>query len=204
MKNLKMVNLSTEEVVAKYQGATGYDKEDLLTEVFARVEGMVTKMSNNYKNIPNVDLEDKQSILKYRLLKIAEEFDITLGNKVTTVCNTYFTQELDKLYKRQTRQKRHDDDIVTRSYDELVEIAPKDKKVQADLIRVLSVEDYKDADFYDMIDTIGLTENENLTCRYTVEGLTKSEIARAIGVTPAQIKNYLNNIGKKMVLQGCC
>lgn len=196
MKNIKEVE--TEVLAIEYHEVTGIQKEIILSEIMARMEGMMVNLCKDYWNIPNMDFEDKHSELQIELVRVLDYFKADGGAKFSTLCNTFFRRKLDKIYVSQTRQKRT---AVSVSLEYIL-TENGDREIM-DREMGFSIEEYSDIELYQMLDKIGLSEKEYMTCELIMQGVKKVDIARSIGVTPTMIRVYLDNVGKKMLQNQC-
>ena len=199
MNNNKLTN---EELVVLYREATGYKKEDLLIELMDRMSGIMQQVVNRFSNIPNCDEWDRLSILHMEFVKCLDRFDLDKGYKLTTVARTFFMRSMEKYYAEQTRQKRNGGEIS--SYDEIVESYENGEGGNISSFSVDCI-GYDDAEFLNMLDNIGLSERERLTCEFILtNGLKRVEIAKELGVSEVSVHNYIKNIGKKLMANNIC
>lgn len=193
---MKNTNFTNEELVVLYQEAVGYRKDDLLIELMDRMSGIMHQVVRQFSNIPNCDEWDRLSLIHLEFVKCLDRFDIEQGKKLTTVAKEYFVRCMQKFYVSQTRVKRGKGDEA--SYDALVEAYENGEGGETISFSTTCI-GYDDTEFMDMLDTIGLTDNERMTCTLVLQnGLKRKEIAQVLGVSEVSVHNYLKNIGKKM------
>lgn len=183
-----------------YQEAVGkVERDELFEEIFTDLKGVVKGVARKWDNSLPMDRDDIESELVIVLFRVLEDFNIEDGNKVSTLCNTYFTNKLNNIYNKFNTQKRsnkHGDD-----YSMEMVMDSNDIELGAELAESLSftVDDYREAELMCFLDELGLEVKERTVCELFANGFTnKSEIARQIGISPAGLSYMIKRIKEKM------
>jgi len=175
----------TEELVAMYQSSK---KDELLQEIFNRNTGLFHYWAYQYKNIPNYDMEDLTEEITIACWKAVEGYDPAKGFTFTTCLKGYVLQRLKRLYNEATRQKRYAG-TDNASYEELVEINKDGVSGKAFSIEF---EELSQIEVEEFLESIGGTIKAVAVMLY--KGMTKGEVAKALGVTPATTSYHIKRL----------
>jgi RNA polymerase sigma factor (sigma-70 family) len=196
-------NLTVEQKVVKYQLAEDKKlKDDLFVSIVDDLQGVIRGVANKWENSLPMDKDDIKSELVIVLFDVLDDFDENNGSKVSTLCNTYFTNRLRVIYNKFNTQKRsnvHGDDYSMEMVNE-----SNDIELGAELAETLSftVNDYREVELKCFLEELDLDRKEMVICNLLVKGYTnKSEIARKLDVTPAGISYLIGKIKGKMSLR---
>lgn len=174
-----------EELVVMYQSSK---KDDYLQEIFNRNAGLFHGWAFQYRNIPSYGADDLIEEITIACWKAVESFNPSRGVTFTTCLKGYVVQRLNRLYNEATRQKRY---IGTdnSSYEELVEIH-KDGVY----MRGFSVEckELSQIEVEKFLESISGTVKDIAVMLY--KGMSKGEVARALGVTPATTSYHIKRL----------
>ena len=172
-------NYATEELVGMYQSS---HNEAYLQEIMRRNEGLLHKWVNDYTNIPYHDEADLLEEATVALWRAVEGYDPARGVFFSTCLKGYVLQALNRLYNEATRQKRYTgSDLV--SYEELEEIN-REGSVDFELLSDIAVQEF-----------LGSLEGKvQLIAVSLIEGKTKGDIARGLGITPATFTYHLKRL----------
>lgn len=190
--------LNNEELVELYQTTeSNYLQDDILTQLLYNNEGLMVKIADKYRNIPNIDWVDRRGELNIALLRAVKDFKVELGFKFITLLRKYCIQAMDKQYEIQTRGKRFNAEMKLSSYEVMLELQ-KDGGEEIEL--ELENDSYADFEFIHYIKSLPLSDNEMKVCFLLGKGESKSDIARMLGVSPTMITKYMKKIRSQMVL----
>ena len=175
----------TEELVGMYQST---QNEDYLQEIFNRNAGLFHNWAYQYRNIPNCDPEDILEEIYIACWKAVERYNPDRGVKFTTYCKEWVQQQLNRLYNEATRKKRYTG-TDNASYEELVEIhkdgvSGKSFSVEFEEISRIEVEEF--------LESVSGSVKEIAVMLY--KGMTKGEVAKALGVTPATTTYHIKRL----------
>lgn len=192
--------LTNEDLVVKYQNGekNGLEQNEILGILLKRMEGIMVQYNNSYSNIPHTDFEHRSSIILEQFLVALNEFDMSMGNKLTTVCKKYFSQGLNRLYRDMTREKRYDPNIVHNSYELMQEIKKDKEDKDSELNKGVELSEFSNFEILDLLNTAGLNEKQFSMCVGFIEGKNANEIADELGVTPQAVSWYKREAKKKL------
>ena len=159
----------TEELVAMYQST---QKEEYLQEIMRRNSGLLHGWVWQYRNIPSYDKED-----------LLEEANIACWRAVVHV-----VQQLNRLYAEATRQKRYTG-CLPDSYEELTEVNKDGVSMRSFTVECLELSEIEVKEF---LESISGTIKEVAVMLY--DGMTKGEVAKALGITPASTTYHLKKL----------
>jgi DNA-directed RNA polymerase sigma subunit (sigma70/sigma32) len=191
MKNY--AQMTNEELAMTYQNtACDWEMNDLITIMLKRMKGIMTQVADLYKNIPNIDWNDRMGELQIALIKAIANFDVSRGYKFTTFCRSYFNQAMQKQYEIQTREKRFDPTAHHISYENMLE--NNEEGAKNDFDKLFDDTSYVDSELKQLLDTLKLSDKEYKTCVLLSRGESKSDIARAIGVSATMVNKYIAKV----------
>ena len=191
--------LTNEELVLSYRDTRD---ERFLAELIQQNKGLLYILVEPFvHSIPNSELEDLTSEAYIPMLKAIEDFDETRGLTFANLLKVYVRRHLIRLYNEATRKKRFAGSIPV-SYENLAEIN-REGGSAGDSFFTVECEDFKAAEFMDLVRSLGLNEKEQVTVNVLMSGGTKGDVAKALQCTPATANYYFKQIRKKFVLAGC-
>lgn len=175
----KLHDLSNEELVAMYQKT---HDEDYLKSLMANNKGLIFILASNY-SIPDHDLEDLMEEGYIALWKVADNYDSARGCTFTTALRGYVVQAYNRLYTHAHRVKRGSGEMPL-SWDELEDI--NKEQSYTDDHTILAIEELLGA----------LTGATKSVAALLINGLSKGEIAKAMGITAASVSYHVKKIQK--------
>lgn len=175
----------TEALVVMYQSSK---KDELLQEIFNRNAGLFHNWAYQYRNMPHYDMDDLTEEITIACWKAVEGYDPARGVTFTTCLKGYVVQRLNRLYNEVTRKKRYTG-TDNASYEELVEIhkdgvSGKSFSVEFEELSQIEVEEF--------LESISGTVKDIAVMLY--KGMTKGEVAKALGVTPATTTYHIKRL----------
>lgn len=175
----------TEELVAMYQST---QKEDYLQEIMSRNSGLFHNWVWQYRNIPNHDADDLLEEMYIACWKAVEGYDPARGVTFTTCLKGYVVQRLNRLYNEATRQKRYTGTELA-SYEELTEINKDGVSGRSFSVECKELSEIEVREF---LESMSGTVKEIAVMLYG--GMTKGEVAKALGVTPATTSYHIKRL----------
>ena len=175
----------TEELVAMYQST---QKEEYLQEIIRRNTGLFHNWAYKYRNIPNYDEDDLKEEMYIACWKAVGGYDPARGVTFTTCLKGYVLQRLNRIYNEATRKKRYTGTELE-SYEELTEIHKDGIRGSSFSVECKELSKIEVDEF---LESISGTVKEVAVMLY--DGMTKGEVARALGVTPATTNYHLKKL----------
>jgi len=179
---IKLQGLSNEELVAMYQKT---HNEEYLKMLMINNKGLIFILASNY-SIPDHDLEDLMEEGYIALWKVADNYDPARGCTFTTALRGYVVQAYNRLYTHAHRVKRGGGEMPL-SWDELGDIN-KEQSYTDDHTR-LTIDELLGA----------LTGATKSVAALLISGLSKGEIAKAMGITAASVSYHVKKIQKAYI-----
>lgn len=171
-------NFTTEELVMRYQRTTN---EDILAEILRRNRGLLYKWGQEY-SLVGYDMEDKLSEAYIATLRAIDTYNNAEGVMFSSYLKTCVKQAYDRIYNSQHRQKRYTG-YTPDSWEALEEIH-KEKAVEVDLLSDMAVMEFLNS----------LEEKLQYIAVNLLEGTSKSDVARALGITPASTTYHIKRL----------
>lgn len=175
----------TEELVAMYQST---QKEEYLQEIMIRNSGLLHGWVWQYRNIPSYDKEDLLEEAHIACWRAVEGYDPSKGVAFTTFLKVNVVQQLNRLYAEATRQKRFTG-CLPDSYEELTEVNRDGVSMRSFTVECLELSEIEVKEF---MESISGTIREVAVMLY--DGMTKGEVAKALGITPASTTYHLKKL----------
>jgi RNA polymerase nonessential primary-like sigma factor len=172
-------NYETEELVVLFQKS---HNDTYLQEIIRRNKGLIHRWVICYNNIPFYDIEDLVEESYIALWRAVESFAVSKGYTFSTYLKGCVKQRLNRLYNEATRRKRFVGSEPY-SYDDLKEI---NKEVSTDF------ELFNDLEVKEFISS--LDEKAQYIAVKLLEGYTKGDIAKALGITPASTTYHIKRL----------
>lgn len=187
-------NYVTEDLVVMYQNT----KQDLiLEEIVSRNKGLIHLWAISYRNIPNYDVDDLVEEAVIACWKAVCNYDPDKGVRFSTCLKGYAVRALNRIYERETRGKRYNGN-EPESYDALVELyntgCIKSGKCHMDDYSLVEINE-----FFRMLN--GTTKQ---VAELLLTGLTKSEVAEKLHITPASTSYHVKKIGNTYTSYKAC
>lgn len=174
-----------EELVAMYQST---QKEEYLQEIIRRNTGLFHNWAYKYRNIPNCDTDDLVEEMYIACWKAVGGYDPARGVSFTTFLKECTYQQLNRLYNEATRKKRYTGTELA-SYEELTEIH---KDGMSGSSFSVECKELSEIEVNEFLESIGGTVKEIAVMLY--DGMTKGEVAKALGVTPATTSYHIKRL----------
>ncbi len=174
---------NTEDLVVMYQNT---QKEDCLEEIIRRNKGLLTMWAKSYSNIPCHDMEDLLEEGYIACWQAVSNYNPAKGVVFTTLLKVYVKQRLNRLYNEATRKKRYTGaDPV--SWEELEEIHREGS----------FIDDGSSIEVNDFMRNLEGTVKSVADMLYS--GMTKGEVAKSLGVTPATTNYHLKKLQRAYI-----
>lgn len=178
----KLQDLSNEKLVAMYQKT---HNEEYLKMLMLNNKGLIFILASGY-SIPDYDLEDLLEEGYIALWKAADNYNPTRGCTFTTALKGYVTQAYNRVYTHSRRAKRSSGELLL-SWERLNNIN-KEPSYTDDLTS-LTIEELLEA----------LTGATKSVAALLISGLSKGEIAKAMGITAASVSYHVKKIQKAYI-----
>lgn len=174
----------TAELVVMYQSS---HNENYLQEIIRRNSGLLHKWVWDYRNIPYHDEDDLLQEGYIALCRAVDSYSLERGVAFSTYLKTVVHQHYNRIYTEATRQKRFTG-VSTTSWEELVEIH-KESSIEFDLLSDMEV-----MEFINSLDG----KVQYIAIRL-LQGYSKGDIARALGITPASTSYHIKRLESKAI-----
>ncbi len=174
---VELHSYSNEELVELFQST---QKEEYLKELMVRNSGIIRTIAGSY-SIPVYDMEDLMEIGYIALWEATKHFDKARGYTFTSALKGFVRQQYNRLYNEAYREKRGGGEISA-SWDELEEIN-KER---------YSYDDHSDLYVADFLKA--LTGTAKQVAELLLDGVSKGDIAKALGCTGATVSYYVKRI----------
>lgn len=175
-------NWTNEELVAEYQKT---HNEEHLKMLMVKNRGIIYMIANSY-SIPAYDTEDLLEEGFIALWKAADGYDPSRGYTFTTALKGFVQQTYNRLYANAHRIKRGNGEKFL-SWEELE--AMNRERSYTDDHTVLAMDEF-------LGHLAGITKK---VATLLIEGLSKGEVAKALGVTPATTTYHIKKIQKAYI-----
>lgn len=172
-------NYEIEELVAMYQST---QNEVYLQEIFRKNEGLLRMWVWDYRNIPQYDDEELLEEGYIACWQAVEHFDPAKGYAFTSCLKGYIKQRFNRLYNEATRQKRYTGSDPV-SWEDLEEIN-KEGSVEFELLNDMAVQEFLSS----------LEGKVQYIAINLLEGKTKGDIAKGLGITPASLTYHIKRL----------
>ena len=169
---------TTEMLVSMYQNT--YDDE-ILAEIMRRNQGLIRKWAYCYSSIPQYEEEDLIAEAQVACWKAVKNYNHSRGFTFVTCLKGYVRQAFNRIYISQTREKRYSG-LEPASYEELVSICCES----------FSLDDYTTTEITEFLST--LTGTTKQVADLFLIGLSKGDVARALGITPASTTYHIKKL----------
>lgn len=187
-----------EDLVVLYRESRN---EKYLQELINQNKGLLNMWASSYANsIPNAEIEDLISESYIPMLRAIEDFDPSLGLTFSNLLKSYVRQHLNRLYNEATRKKRFTGSTPD-SYERLVEINKEGGDI-AESSFTVDCEEVRTFEFIELLNSLNLSEREQVVINVLMAGGTKGEVAKALECTPATANYYFKCLRKKFIFAG--
>lgn len=176
-------NYSNEELAELFQSTQA---EECLVELMCKNRGIIYTIASSYK-ISGYDIEDLMAVGYEALWRAADNFDRSKGCTFSNWIKVHLRQALNRLYIEAKRKKRYNE-LEPTSFEELAEIN-KERATE---------DDYSSLYLEGFLST--LTGSTLKVAQLLIDGLTKSDVARALGIAPASVTYHIQRIAKAYTL----
>lgn len=178
----KLQDLTNEELVAEYQKT---HNDECLKMLMLNNKGLIFILASNY-SIPDHDLEDLMEEGYIALWKAADNYDPSRGYAFTSLLRGFVQQTYNRLYTNAHRAKR-DGGEMPLSWEELEDI--NKEQSYTDDHTALAMEEIIGA----------LTGATKSVAALLISGLSKGEVAKALGITAASVSYHVKKIQKAYI-----
>lgn len=178
------MNFATEELVGMYQSS---HNEDYLQEIMRRNRGLLHKWAYSYNNIPYLDEEDLLEEGYIACWKAVSKYNIERSVTFSTFLKVTVHQHYNRLYNEVTRKKRFAG-AEPISYEALEDIH-KESYIEFELLSDLEVREFISS----------LDGKVQYIATMLLDGYTKGDIARALGITPASTTYHIKRLEKLVI-----
>lgn len=179
---VKLQDLTNEELVAEYQKT---HSEEYLKMLMLNNKGLIFIIASNY-SIPAHDLEDLMEEGYIALWKAADNYDPSRGYAFTTALRGFVQQAYNRLYTNAHRAKRGGGEMPL-SWEKLEDI--NKEQSYTDDHTALAMDEIIGA-------LTGITKK---VAALLIGGLSKGEVAKALGITPATTTYHIKKIQKAYI-----
>lgn len=180
---VELHNYSNEELAELFQSTQA---EECLVELMQKNKGIIYTIASSYK-ISGYDMEDLMAVGYEALWRAADNFDNSKGYTFSNWIKVHLRQALNRLYTEAKRKKRWNGSEPT-SFEELAEIN-KEKALEDDR-SYLYLEEFLNT----------LTGSTLKVAQLLIDGFSKSDVARALGIAPASVTYHIQRIAKAYTL----
>lgn len=197
--------MKAEELVGLYKNGD----ERAFEALMCSTEKLRAHLALKYLNIPGSELDDLLSEGAIAMMEAAKNFDESKGAAFTTFLYKHISRRYDKLYSQASAKKRNVNvEVKVHSY---IDNLDTDSTVSGDR-DFLRSKDYFSVvcDEFDMIemrmliDSLKLSEKERVVVNLLIEGCSKPDIAKHLGVKVPSVHSYIKRIGNKLNLSLAC
>lgn len=185
-ENLRTFKNTTEAV--DYYRETGDCR--VICYLFINQYGHLKNISKKYTKLTD---DEKASFVVEEIEKALNHYDASKGAQIQTLISTYVYRRLyaeNKMREHQKRKVDYDNEI-TSSYEVYIE-----NNVEK------GMRDYYESELTNYLETMDLTDNELEYCKIVSSeksGLSDSDVAKMMGVTPAAINYIKKKLKTKLV-----
>lgn len=183
------IDYETEELVVMYQST---QQEEYLQEIIFRNSGLLHKWAWDYRNIPQIEQEDLIEEGYIACWRAVSKFDLQRGISFSTFLKVEVSQQYNRLYNEATRKKRFRGSEPV-SYESLTEI----NREGTDIRNEIRFEDYSSVEVREFVEM--LEDTTKKVCVMLVDGMSKSNIAKALGITPASVSYHVKRLQKAYI-----
>lgn len=176
---VKLQGLTNEELVSEYQKT---HSEEYLKMLMFNNKGLIVILASSY-SIPDYDLEDLLEEGYIALWKAADNYDPSRGYTFTTALRGFIQQTYNRLYANAHRAKRGGGEKPL-SWEELEDI--NKEQSYTDDYTALAIDEIVGA-------LTGITKS---VAALLIGGLSKGEVAKALGITAASVSYHVKKIQK--------
>ena len=190
---------SNEELVKMYRES---GNERFLQELITQNVGIMNKWAVSYaSSIPNAEVEDLVSEEYFPLRKAINDYEESKGVSFASFLKVYVSQHFNRLYNKETRQKRFTG-IAPDSYEGLLEKASEDGYGSLGTSFTVECNDYSSIEFIDFLNSLELNEKEQVVIQVLLEGGNKVDVAKTLSITSATTTYYIKRIREKFINAG--
>ena len=190
---------SNEELVKMYRES---GNESFLQELITQNVGLMNKWAVSYaSSIPNAEVEDLVSEEYFPLRKAINDYEESKGVSFASFLKVYVSQHFNRLYNKETRQKRFTG-ISPDSYEGLLEKASEDGYGSLGTSFTVECNDYSSIEFIDFLNSLELNEKEQVVIQVLLEGGNKVDVAKTLSITSATTTYYIKRIREKFINAG--
>lgn len=192
--------LKDEELVELYKGGN----EEAFEALLKSTEKIRYSLAKKYLNIPGSELEDLMSEGSMEMIRAVWKYDRTKYTaSFKSFLYTDLTQYYNDLFKAAVSVKRSPNGFVE-SFEQLNSNSEYDEEGDSLGNREFSVEceDYSMVEIRMLMDSINLSAKERVVVNLLMDGNSKPDIAKHLGVKTPSVHTYIKRIGQKMNLSG--
>ncbi len=191
---------TNEELVNLYKNG----ESGAFDELMKNTEKLRFSLAQNYLNIPGSELEDLVSEGAIEMLTAIKNFD---AEKYATTFSTFLYSAISRryntLFKKATSAKRSPNGFVE-SYDQMNSNSEYEEDGNSLGNSEFSVEceDYSMIEVRSLLESLKLSDRERLVVNLLMDGNSKPDIARRLGVKTPSVHKYVQRIASKINLSG--
>lgn len=192
--------LKDEELVELYKSGDERAFEALLKST----EKIRYSIAKSYLNIPGSEIEDLMSEGAMEMLKAIWKYDSTKYTaSFKSFLHTAISQHYNDLFKAAVSVKRSPKGFVE-SFEQMNSNSEFEEEGDTLGNREFSVEceDYSMVEIRMLMDSLNLSAKERVVINLLMDGNTKPDIARRLGVSTPSVHTYIKRIGQKVNLSG--
>lgn len=192
--------LKDEELVEMYKSGDERAFEALLKST----EKIRYSIAKSYLNIPGSEIEDLMSEGAMEMLKAIWKYDSTKYKaSFKSFLHTAISQHYNDLFKAAVSVKRSPKGFVE-SFEQMNSNSEFEEEGDTLGNREFSVEceDYSMVEIRMLMDSLNLSAKERVVINLLMDGNTKPDIARRLGVSTPSVHTYIKRIGQKVNLSG--
>ena len=194
---------AVDELVAQYK----QDKnERVFAEIMEKTKGLIYVFARSYsRSIIGAEMEDLISEGNLILWDAVQTFDDTRDCRFTTYLCGCLKRNYNTLFSMCNCKKRNPGCFV-QSYEQLNSNSKHEEDGNSLGNSECSVEceDYSMIEVRSLLESLKLSDRERLVVNLLMDGNSKPDIARELGVKTPSVHTYVKRIGKKLIAAGLC
>ena len=194
---------AVDELVTQYK----QDKnESVFTEIMEKTKGLICVFAKSYsRSIIGAEMEDLISEGNLILWDAVQTFDDTRDCRFTTYLCGCLKRNYNTLFSMCNCKKRNPGCFV-QSYEQLNSNSKHEEDGNSLGNSEFSVEceDYSMIEVRSLLESLKLSDRERLVVNLLMDGNSKPDIARELGVKTPSVHTYVKRIGKKLIAAGLC
>ena len=192
---------AVDELVAQYKQNRS---ENIFTEILKKTKGLIYGFARSYsRSIIGAEMEDLISEGDLVLWDAIQTFDDTRDCSFTTYLCGCLKRNYNTLFSMSNCQKRNPGCFV-QSYEQVNSNSEYEEDEDSAGSSAFSVEceDYSMVEIRMLMDSLNLSAKERVVINLLMDGNTKPDIARRLGVSTPSVHTYIKRIGQKVNLSG--